>query len=109
MGDPSSSVTRISFYYSPELMEYAQNRDAGAKAVGDVYEPGNDRGGNVEANLEVFKSTIEEEDYVMGEMQQRAAEDGTLDEIIFGRNEPALHHFHTSFNEALGEPPLERL
>ena len=32
-------------------MEYAQNRDAGAKAVGDVYEPGNDRGGNVEANL----------------------------------------------------------
>ena len=58
-------------------MEYAQNRDAGAKAVGDVYEPGNDCGGNVEANLEVFKSTIEEEDYVMGEMQQRAAEDGT--------------------------------
>lgn len=109
LGDPSSSVTRISFYYSPELMEYAQNRDAGAKAVGDVYEPGNDRGGNVEANLEVFKSTIEEEDYVMGEMQQRAAEDGTLDEIIFGKNEPALHHFHTSFNEALGEPPLERL
>ncbi len=109
LGDPSSSVTRISFYYSPELMEYAQNRDAGARAVGDVYEPGNDRGGNVEANLEVFKSTIEEEDYVMGEMQQRAAEDGTLDEIIFGRNEPALHHFHTSFNEALGEPPLERL
>ena len=109
LGDPSSSVTRISFYYSPELMEYAQNRDAGAKAVGNVYDPGNDRGGNVEANIEVFKSTIEEEDYVMGEMQQRAAEDGTLNEIIFGRNEPALHHFHTSFNEALGEPPLERL
>jgi len=109
LGDPSSSVTRISFYYSPELMAYAQNRDAAAKELGDVYDPSNDRSGNVEGNLEVFKSTIEDEDYVMGEMQQRAAEDGTLDEIIFGRNEPALHHFHTSFNEILGEPPLERL
>ncbi|MEK9873761.1 MAG: aromatic ring-hydroxylating dioxygenase subunit alpha [Betaproteobacteria bacterium] len=109
LGDPSSSVTRISFYYSPELMEYAQNRDVAAKELGDVYDPNNDRSGNVEGNLEVFKSTIEDEDYVMGEMQQRAAEDGTLSEIIFGRNEPALHHFHTSYNEVLGEPPLEEL
>jgi len=90
-------------------MAYAQNRDAAAKELGDVYDPNNDRSGNVEGNLEVFKSTIENEDYVMGEMQQRAAEDGTLDEIIFGRNEPALHHFHMSFNEILGELPLQRL
>ena len=30
----------------------------------------------------------------MGEMQQRAAENRQLKEIIFGRNGPALHHFH---------------
>ena len=35
---------------------------------------------------EVFKSTVENEDYVMGEMQQKAAESGLLKEIIFGRN-----------------------
>ena len=45
----------------------------------------------------------------MGEMQQKAAESGLLDHIIFGRNEPALHHFHSGFKAALGEPPLERI
>ena len=43
----------------------------------------------------------------MGEMQQRAAENGQLKEIIFGRNEPALHHFHNNYREALGQPLLE--
>ena len=42
----------------------------------------------------------------MGEMQQRAAETGMLKEIIFGRNEPALHHFHQNYREALNQPPL---
>jgi hypothetical protein len=59
--------------------------------------------------LEVFKSTVENEDYVMGEMQQRAAESGLLKEIIFGRNEPALHHFHNNYREALGQPLLQKL
>lgn len=59
--------------------------------------------------MEVFRSTIENEDYVMGEMQQRAAENGMLKEILFGRNEPALHHFHSNYREALGQPPLEAI
>ena len=59
------------------------------------------------ASLEVFRSTIEHEDYLMGEMQQRSAENGLLKEVIFGRNEPALHHFHNSYREALNQPPLE--
>ena len=53
-----------------------------------------------------FASTIEQEDYVMGAMQQRAAESGQLQSLLFGRNEPALHHFHQNYREALGEPPL---
>ena len=52
---------------------------------------------------------MENEDYVMGEMQQKAAESGLLKEIIFGRNEPALHHFHNNYREALGELLLERV
>ena len=43
----------------------------------------------------------------MGAMQQRAAETGMLKEIVFGRNEPALHHFHKNFREALGQSPLD--
>ena len=70
---------------------------------------GSGGGASLEASLEVFHSTIEQEDYVMGEMQQRAAENGQMKEVIFGRNEPALHHFHSNYREALGQPPLQRL
>jgi hypothetical protein len=61
------------------------------------------------ALTEVFDSTIEQEDYLMGEHQQRSAESGQLDHILFGRNEPALHHYHRHFREALGMSPLERM
>lgn len=33
----------------------------------------------------------------MGESQQAAANAGALDEILFGRNEPALHHYHDTY------------
>ncbi len=52
----------------------------------------------------MFVSTIEQEDYLMGESTQRAVESGLLDEVIFGRNEPALHHYHRTFAEALQLP-----
>jgi hypothetical protein len=35
------------------------------------------------------------------------AENSLLKEVIFGRNEPALHHFHNSFRQALGLKGLE--
>jgi hypothetical protein len=43
----------------------------------------------------------------MGETTQRAAETGMMEHIIFGRNEPALHHYHQTFRAALQMPPLE--
>ena len=57
--------------------------------------------------MEIFDSTIEQEDYQMGETTQQAAQSGLLDHVVFGRNEPALHHFHRNYREALGQPPLE--
>ena len=33
----------------------------------------------------------------MGESQQVAANAGALDEILFGRNELALHHYHDTY------------
>ena len=107
--DPSRSITRISFYYTPEVIEMVEAEKAQGEDIGDVYNYEGRQGmiGGIEASLEVFHSTVEQEDYKMGEMQQRAAETGMLKEIIFGRNEPALHHFHTNYREALGQPPLE--
>jgi phenylpropionate dioxygenase-like ring-hydroxylating dioxygenase large terminal subunit len=106
---PGRSVTQVSFYYSQKAIELAEKQAAEQNFdPSKVYENnGENRTASLEASLEVFHSTIEKEDYFMGEMQQRAAEDGQLKEVIFGRNEPALHHFHTSYREALGQPLLE--
>ena len=106
---PGRSTTRISFYYTPEVKAAVEAEQQAHAEVADVYDYEGRQGiiGGLESSLEVFKSTVEQEDYVMGEMQQRAAETGMLKEIIFGRNEPALHHFHRNFREALGQPPLE--
>lgn len=44
----------------------------------------------------------------MSASQQTAANAGALDYIIFGRNEPALHHYHNTYRTMLGieELPL---
>ena len=45
----------------------------------------------------------------MGETTQQTAESGVLEHLVFGRNEPALHHYHNTFREALNLAPLERI
>ena len=106
---PGRSVTQVSFYWTPELIEASSGEsDFDASKVYE-YNERSEQGANLEASLEVFHSTIEQEDYLMGEQQQRAAADGQMKEVMFGRNEPALHHFHNNFREALGQPLLEAL
>jgi phenylpropionate dioxygenase-like ring-hydroxylating dioxygenase large terminal subunit len=109
--NPSRSITKISFYFTPEIAARAAEHDAQEINAANVYDydarSSGDGAPSLEASLEVFRSTIEQEDYVMGEMQQRSAENGQLKEIMLGRNEPALHHFHRNYREALGQPPLE--
>jgi len=77
----------------------------------NVYAPAA-RDGNAiiapEVAMEIVNSTVEYEDYRMGESTQRSIECGLLEFLIFGRNEPALHHYHNTFTAALGMPPLER-
>ena len=112
--DPGKSLTRISFYFTPEMiaMAAAAKESKGIQVVDadNVYEE-QEREGEVaftlEAITEVFSSTIADQDYLMGEQQQAAAESGLLPHVWFGRNEPALHHYHNTFREALGMPLLE--
>jgi phenylpropionate dioxygenase-like ring-hydroxylating dioxygenase large terminal subunit len=114
-GNPSRSLTRISYYYSAEAvaaMEAAKTGDAEVIGADNVYEYDTRQEAeafSLEASMEVFNSTIEMEDYLMGETTQKSAENGTLEHLIFGRNEPALHHYHNTFREALNLPPLERV
>ena len=114
-GKPGSSLTRIGYYYTPEAvaaMEAAKASGEKVVTADSVYEfdeRSEALAFTLEASKEVFDSTIEQEDYLMGETTQQAAENGVLKHLIFGRNEPALHHYHNTFREALNLPPLEKV
>ena len=82
--DPGRHVSRIDFYMKPEL----QNA-TGPEAL-EIQE-------FIQTIAQGFAEIIRDEDYVMGESQQAAANAGALDEILFGRNEPALHHYHDTY------------
>ncbi|MGB5325660.1 MAG: SRPBCC family protein, partial [Pseudomonadales bacterium] len=112
-GKPSRSLTRIVTYCEAELAHLVLGSDIDAaqatRTVTDIYDPNKPAGAvaTLEATMEAFYSTVEKEDYAMGELQQRAAESGMLPEVMFGRNEAPLHHFHNSFREVLGMDSLE--
>ena len=86
-GDPARSIARVSFYLHPE----AEMMDV-------------DFRGEFEQR---FGAVIRDEDFVMASRQQSGADSGAQEYVIFGRNEPALHHYHDTYRAALGMPPLE--
>ena len=59
--------------------------------------------------MESFARVIEAEDYVAAASGHRGALSGAQEYMIFGRNEPALHHYHNTYREALGMEPLPLL
>jgi len=101
--NPGRSISKVSFYYTPAILEWMATEEADGKNPEGLWdeEKGLIALPSIEANVSAFCGAVEEEDYYMGEMQQIAAESGQLKEVTFGRNEPALHHFHRSFNEAI--------
>ena len=70
-------------YYSPEASAALKAAEAGdGEGIGpeNVYEYDSRQEAlafSLEASMEVFNSTIEMEDYLMGETTQKAAENGT--------------------------------
>ena len=114
--DPSRSLTRITYYFSQELIDLDRSSSDDVVRITSENAYNREIGSDDQVPMitlsgltEVFDSTIEQEDYLMGEHQQRSAESGQLDHIVFGRNEPALHHYHTHFRDALGLSPLEEI
>ena len=109
--DPSKSVTRVEHYMSRDMLARVSDGSVQTLTAENTYDRDleGDFAISFEAIREVFDSTIEQEDYLMGQHQQRAAESGQLPHLIFGRNEPALHHYHAQFRDFMGLPPLEKL
>src|SRR5689334_4227554 len=57
-----------------------------------------------EKNRDIAIRTVMEEDFPLGERMQIGFESGATEEVIYGRNEPLLVHFHRSIRNALGVP-----
>lgn len=107
------STSQVFAYYSQELIDMEKKaRQTGTLSetnVDTAYDPEHRSIPTLAATMEIFTSTIEQEDYLMGEFQQKTAQNGLLEFVIFGRNEPPLHHFHKTFREVLGLSPLEKI
>ncbi|MGD9878821.1 MAG: aromatic ring-hydroxylating dioxygenase subunit alpha [Reyranella sp.] len=55
-----------------------------------------------EKNRDIAIRTVMEEDFPLGERMQIGFESGATEEVVYGRNEPCLVHFHSSIRNALG-------
>ena len=90
--DPGKSRTTHSFYVVPKAREY--------------YEESPD--GYAE-RFAAFNHVVENEDYWVAASVQANAASGVQTHILFGRNEPGLHHYHNAHRRGLQRPllPLE--
>jgi hypothetical protein len=59
--------------------------------------------------MEDFARIIRDEDYQAAAAAHAGARSGAQEYITFGRNEPALHHYHNTYRAALGMPPLQSI
>ncbi len=87
-GEPGRHISRIDFYMKSHLAEATGPE---AEEVAEF----------IATIAQSFARIIRDEDYAMSESQQRAANAGALPEVIFGRNEPALHHYHDTYEAKL--------
>ena len=91
----ADSFSRVTFYLRPEIIALKNNPDFDETVV------------NISERLRGFGDVIRDEDYVAAASSHRGLAAGHIENVIFGRNEPALHHYHNTYREALGMPPLE--
>lgn len=97
-GDPGHHVSKVDFYIRPEAVE--------SNVLG-IEVP--DFEALATQIARSFGEIIRDEDYAMSASQQRSADTGALDQIVFGRNEPALHHYHNTYRSMLGQELLPLL
>lgn len=86
--DPAKSRTYHSYYRFPEL--------AARIAAGEIED--------VENRFEGFNRIVVDEDYRSAATVQANATSGAQTHFTFGRNEPALHHYHNAHRRGLGLP-----
>ena len=93
--NPHKCISQISFYVDPQILAAMEDPELAQR-----YR-------NVTERMEGFAGVIRDEDYVVAASSHLGAMSGTQEYLTFGRNEPALHHYHNTYREALGMTPLE--
>ena len=93
--NPHRSRSQISFYLDPAIEAAAR---AGSRNI-DIED--------ITQRMRGFAEVIRDEDYVAAAGAHRGATSGAQEYVTFGRNEPALHHYHNTYRAALGMPQLE--
>lgn len=87
---PNRSVTCQRWYLNPESMQHYMRNSH-----------------ELEGRFVGFNAIIEKEDYLVAETTQRTADSGLVDHVLFGKNEPALQHYHNAHREGLGRELLQ--
>lgn len=87
---PSHARTIHTWYIDPKVQKHFE-----------------EKGLSHEDKLKTFRESVEQEDYVMGADIQKNAERKIQNEIVFGRNEESLQHFHNVFRSALSRELLQ--
>ena len=104
------SMTRVTFFKPDHtLPEAIKSADMSQLSGENLYTPDVSKpmAFSLSAMMELFNSSVEREDYIAGAHIQVSANSAMLDKVMFGSNEPGLHHFHKNYRNALGLPPLE--
>ncbi len=89
-GSPSKSRTIHTWYIDPGVQKHFE-----------------EQGMSYEDRLIRFREVVEKQDYAMLEEVQLNAECGIQSEVVFGRNEAALQHFHSVYRSEMGREPLQ--
>lgn len=89
--DANDSFSKIHFYVRPEIAEITDENIR--RQIGE--------------RMQGFGSVIRDEDYVAAASSHQGLASGAMENVVFGRNEPALQHYHRTYREALGLAPLE--
>jgi len=87
--NPGRSISQVSYYFRKDVL--AENPDMAL-----MFSQG-------------FTNIVAAEDYATAETTQIALGSGLVDTVLFGRNEPPLHHYHNTFRKALGLEPVALL
>lgn len=103
---PGQSLSRVLLLQADHVV---QNSEKAVTSSADIYNPDISKPltFDITALIELFDTTVDKEDYLMGRMAQESADSGLLKQVHFGRNEIGMQHSHNKIREALGMPPLE--